>query len=153
MDSGNALPFDLWTAAYWHSRLGRKGAIEPLVSVGITVGNAPNSTPADVMLRTLAPEAKYLKLDDREEFRRHYRYKLHRTTVPVIRSRLMEVYERFGQQALVLCCFEDVQNSDQWCHRTMFAEWWEEQTGQKVPELPFPRQVLEPEPSEQGKLL
>lgn len=35
---------------------------------------------------------------------------------------------------IVLLCFEKLW-LDQWCHRTMFAEWWEEQTGEEVPEF------------------
>jgi hypothetical protein len=35
---------------------------------------------------------------------------------------------------VLLLCYEDVLAGD-WCHRKVFAEWWQEQTGQVVEEL------------------
>jgi len=45
-----------------------------------------------------------------------------------------------GEQRLVLLCFERLNETakgggENWCHRSMFAAWWTEQTGQEVPEL------------------
>jgi hypothetical protein len=36
---------------------------------------------------------------------------------------------------VVLLCFEDLRKPGEWCHRSMFAEWYEKQTGKKVVEL------------------
>ncbi|MFS1304480.1 hypothetical protein [Streptosporangium longisporum] len=36
---------------------------------------------------------------------------------------------------LVLLCFDRLDKRGGWCHRTMFAAWWLEQTGQELPEL------------------
>jgi len=36
---------------------------------------------------------------------------------------------------LVLLCWEDIRKPGEWCHRTMFAEWWAEHSGQGVLEL------------------
>jgi len=36
---------------------------------------------------------------------------------------------------IVLLCFEDIRKENQWCHRRIFAEWWEEQTSRPVEEL------------------
>lgn len=51
-------------------------------------------------------------------------------------DRLRRAFERLarehGGQRLVLLCFEaDVSE----CHRGQFARWWQERTGQEVPEL------------------
>jgi hypothetical protein len=35
----------------------------------------------------------------------------------------------------VLLCYEDVRKEGVWCHRQLFSQWWEEQTGQVVTEL------------------
>lgn len=35
----------------------------------------------------------------------------------------------------VLLCWEDVTKPDQWCHRRMVADWFEDQLGVKVPEF------------------
>lgn len=38
-------------------------------------------------------------------------------------------------KALVFLCFEDLTKDGEWCHRRMFAEWWQRKTGMKVEEL------------------
>ena len=45
----------------------------------------------------------------------------------------LDVYKR------QLLCYEDVRKGESdWCHRTMFAKWWFEKTGEVIPELPDP---------------
>ena len=36
---------------------------------------------------------------------------------------------------VVLCCYEDVREEGEWCHRLVFASWWMRRTGQVIPEL------------------
>lgn len=36
---------------------------------------------------------------------------------------------------IVLCCYEDVRIPNEWCHRLVFAEWWQARTGNVIPEL------------------
>ena len=38
-------------------------------------------------------------------------------------------------KTLVLLCYEDLRKPDQWCHRTLFAEWWQKMTGEVINEL------------------
>jgi hypothetical protein len=40
-----------------------------------------------------------------------------------------------GNDHLVLLCFEDVDQPGKSCHRRMLATWWQEHTGDVVPEL------------------
>ena len=42
---------------------------------------------------------------------------------------------------VVLLCYEDVRDPLQWCHRTMFAKWLLEKTGEIADELPDPTTV------------
>jgi hypothetical protein len=49
---------------------------------------------------------------------------------------LKVISDEEGGEALALLCFEDV-HAGQVCHRRMFAQWWEERTGQRVEELQF----------------
>ena len=37
---------------------------------------------------------------------------------------------------LVLLCFEDIRKPENWCHRTLFAEWWLAHTGEVIEEMP-----------------
>lgn len=36
---------------------------------------------------------------------------------------------------IVLLCFEDLSKQDKWCHRRIFARWWQAKTGEVIPEL------------------
>lgn len=39
------------------------------------------------------------------------------------------------EKDVVLCCYEDVRIPDEWCHRLVFAEWYEKETGIRIKEL------------------
>lgn len=73
------------------------------------------------------------------DFRMAYFDRLNRTGVTRIRAALSD-YEGAGKD-IALLCFEDVRQPGNWCHRTMFSEWWRIRTGEEVPELfdPTPR--------------
>jgi hypothetical protein len=83
-------------------------------------------------IKALAPEPWYLKEEDPEVFRRHYFRKLNELTLAGVKQALHGV--TLGEPC-VLLCFEDIQQPGIWCHRTLFASWWEQQTGNKVTEL------------------
>ena len=59
-------------------------------------------------------------------------------------EKIISMVERFDQAAqsegkqLVLLCYEDVRIPEDWCHRTVFAEWWAENVGELIEELPDP---------------
>ena len=59
-------------------------------------------------------------------------------------ERIISMVKRLEQKAqsegkdLVLLCYEDVRLPEDWCHRTVFAEWWAENTGEAIKELPDP---------------
>ena len=56
-------------------------------------------------------------------------------------DRIIDMVQRMDEEAraegkeLVLLCYEDVRVPGDWCHRTVFAEWWAEQTGELIEEL------------------
>ena len=47
---------------------------------------------------------------------------------------LLEPYVEEGKD-LVLLCYEDLRKPGEWCHRQVFAEWWEKKTGVRIQEL------------------
>ena len=51
--------------------------------------------------------------------------------------RFEEAADQEGKD-LVLLCYEDVRNPEDWCHRTMFAQWYCEHTGEIIEELKDP---------------
>ena len=48
---------------------------------------------------------------------------------------LHPITQQAGDHRLVLLCFEDLSKPGEWCHRSIFATWWKEVTGDEVREL------------------
>ena len=84
----------------------------------------------------LAPNYSMMKLTD-DRFKEEYIRKLEtfgvEKTIKTIRE--MEARAEKSGKDLVLLCFEDIRKPGQWCHRTLFAEWWKEKTGETIEEL------------------
>lgn len=80
----------------------------------------------------LAPHGAFGRDLDDQEFAAVYRQRLDRFGVDAIRSQLQTLAG--DAPGVVLLCFEDV-HAGQSCHRRVFARWWEERTGEEVPEL------------------
>lgn len=101
----------------------------PRWSVGYIINGAINE---------LMPKGLLGKYDnDKQTYEREYRKILDRYGVPLISQRLRE-FEAYGKD-VVLLCYEDVRKGENdWCHRTMFAEWWKEHTGEVIEELKDP---------------
>jgi len=74
-------------------------------------------------------------IEDEAEFEAAYRARLDGFGVEKIRTALEDVARSAGTAGVVLLCFEDLEDPTQSCHRTIFAAWWGEQTGEDVPEL------------------
>jgi hypothetical protein len=86
--------------------------------------------------RILMPSYAMLKLDE-APYRAIYRERLEVAGVDAIRRQLAPIAVAAGTDRLVLLCFCDLSAAppDGWCHRRMFAEWWELRTDEEVPEL------------------
>ena len=69
-----------------------------------------------------------------DEFHRRYFARLDAIGVNTIQENLRR-FENLGKP-VVLLCFEDIRKGgENWCHRNMFASWWELHTGKVIPEL------------------
>ena len=103
-------------------------------AVRISVG-----TPRWQLAYTIAGEIKELmpfglhNVEDADEFQRLYCARLERIGVDRI-GRQLTKFEALGKP-VVLLCFEDVRKPSDWCHRTMFADWWLAKTGEIITEL------------------
>lgn len=70
------------------------------------------------------------------EFKAAYHAALDQIGVETLMSRFRAIVVAEDEPRLVLLCFEDLsKGADNWCHRTMFAEWWHRNTGDQVREL------------------
>jgi hypothetical protein len=106
--------------------------------VRTTVGAPRFALPYDLagFARLLAPSYGMLKMAE-GPYRHIYLERLEQAGVDLISEQLAEIADDAGDDRLVLLCFCDlsVPPPNAWCHRRMFAAWWQEQTGQEVPEL------------------
>lgn len=68
-------------------------------------------------------------------FEERYHAKLTDVGVDVIASKLRAIAVAEGDPRLVLLCFEALDKPGASCHRTMFARWWTQMTGEPVTEL------------------
>ncbi len=81
----------------------------------------------------LMPEGIF-GIEDYDEFHRRYFEKLNAIVVDKIREKLCQ-FEKLGKP-VVLLCYEDIRKGDwNWCHRNMFASWWEQNTGEIILKL------------------
>ena len=122
----------LFTSRYQNKQIASTG----MVAVGITRG-FPRFKLAYQLAkneRALAPTKEGFRLDG-PAFESSYRAHLDELGVNKVR----ELLEKFAEpdKAMVLLCYEP---PGEGCHRHIFAAWWEEQTGEKVRELPGPQQ-------------
>ncbi|MBD5464120.1 MAG: DUF488 domain-containing protein [Lachnospiraceae bacterium] len=128
--------------AIWVSRYSNKELLnDKYYPVGISIGQP--KFPLGYKLReqcySLAPKGHMLNMD-LESFKSAYYDKLEGIGTEKIISMVNRLNERAQSEGkdLVLLCYEDVRVPEYWCHRTIFAEWWAENTGEEIRELPNP---------------
>lgn len=85
----------------------------------------------------LAPRRAIFHLP-RPEFEPAYRGQLDELDLGALETRFRAIADAVGARGCVVLCFEDVRLPGAWCHRRLFAEHWQERTGQVVLELGEP---------------
>lgn len=82
-----------------------------------------------------APDRAALRLEP-VSFRRCYTEKLRRFGSDYFGDRAAELRASARRdEPVVLLCFDKLWLPDAFCHRTIFAEWFQSLTGEQVPEL------------------
>lgn len=128
--------------AIWTSRYSNKELLnDKYYPVGISIGQPKFHLGYALREQcySLAPKGYMLNMDI-ERFKPAYYEKLEGIGADKIVSMVNRLDERARSEGkeLVLLCFEDVRVPEDWCHRTVFAEWWAENTGEVIEELPDP---------------
>ncbi len=88
-------------------------------------------------LVALAPEFSFMKKPEKE-FRLYYLRQLHGIGIKRVEKMLESARKSADGRDLLLLCFEDIRVEGNWCHRSMFGEWYQRHTGIEVLELPWP---------------
>ena len=106
--------------------------------VGISIGKPRFKTGYEIREQcyALAPKGYMLKMEY-EPYREAYFQKLEEIGADKIIGIVQRMDERAQEEGktLVLLSYEDLRKPDQWCHRTLFAEWWQKMTGEVINEL------------------
>ena len=127
----------IWTSRYSNKEL-PNGNYYP---VGISIGQPKFRLGYELREQcySLAPKGYMLNMDI-ENFKKAYYGKLEGIGTERIISMVNKLEERARSEGkeLVLLCFEDVRVESEWCHRTVFAQWGAEKTGEIIEELPDP---------------
>ena len=137
----------IWTSRYSNREL-QSGKYYP-VGISLGVPKWPVGYEIKEQCYSLAPKGYMLNLE-KEQYRAEYFKKLEN----IGNEKIVDIVSRLDNRAqsegkeLVLLCYEDVRLPDDWCHRTMFAEWWAENVGEEIQELPDPS---EPRPKKPAK--
>jgi len=82
----------------------------------------------------ITPTRPMLRLP-RDTYTTAYLRHLDRAGVDAIAEELDRIAAAHPGRRLVLLCFDRLDKPGAWCHRTLFAVWWEQHTGLHVPEL------------------
>lgn len=119
---------------------GRYSTFDPSmgVPVAITLGRPkfPLRYKLEHEARRLAPWGLF-DVKDPDEFTSRYRERLDKLDLDALLMKFEAISAQHGGLRAVLLCFEDV-HAGQFCHRRVFAEWFERRTGQRAPELEIP---------------
>lgn len=105
-------------------------------AVSISVGKPKWQLPYSLEIYDkLAPYGVFNKYNDEEPYKKAYFERLDKYGVAQIRKDLEQISNKNGGKDVVLLCYENLSKPELWCHRTHFAEWWFEQTGEIIQEL------------------
>jgi hypothetical protein len=78
------------------------------------------------------------------EYEENYRRQLDQHGAAQIAKAFTALARKHQVPDLVLLCFDNLSRPGQWCHRSMFADWWLENTGEECTELGRVYQPPEP---------
>jgi hypothetical protein len=124
----------IYTSRYSNPQLVSESCLKVKISLGSPRWQVPYGFAGEV--NALKPWG-LLNIQDKEVYRREYIKQLEKTGVDGILRQMKPFISQGGD--VVLLCFEDIRKGENdWCHRTMFADWWTKKTGEVIEEYPDP---------------
>lgn len=140
----------IWVSRYSNKEL-TNGKYYP-VGISISKPKWPLGYDLREQCFSLAPKGYMLNMS-LEDFKPAYYGKLE----GIGTDKIIGIVEKMNKAAqsegkeLVLLCYEDVRVEGEWCHRTVFAEWWLEKTGEIIRELPDKSEPKQKRPKAEPK--
>jgi Protein of unknown function, DUF488 len=128
-DGAEAIAVELATSRYQAKDLIVASSFVP---VGISIGKPKFPLGYECVYMTRLAPWGLREIGDDEEFTRRYRERLDAIGIAATRRRFLSISAEHDERGLALLCFEPVGT---FCHRRVLASWFEEQTGQHIPEL------------------
>lgn len=127
----------LYTSRFHDRRWWNPKTLDGKAMVSIALVTPKDRLPyaVDGRIELLAPSNGIKAIAKREVFVEVYCSRLNKVGVPTIRAEFERLRQSSKQDELVLFCWCDLSKEECWCHRTVFAEWWEKETGEKIEEL------------------
>lgn len=128
-----------WTAVYRHRQTFDEARDMGFMPVRTSVGIPRfwSEAPGFPVAGLITPYG--LRKLEGDEFTQAYLARLNGAGVEKIAAELKEIAITYGGKPLALLCFEKQQSE---CHRSVFAEWWEGQTGEVVTEIELGKSAL-----------
>jgi len=105
---------------------------EDYTKVRISIGNPRWKLPYEIAgkIPELMPTRDMLGMEFKE-YQKIYLNMLEDVGI----DKIKKILKQFGNKVILLC-FENIsKDTETWCHRRMFAEWYESKTGTKIAEL------------------
>jgi hypothetical protein len=132
----------LFTSRYQAQNLILESGLAP-VSISVSNPRFPLRYTLAGHLAEITPPRKIITYE-LERYRPLYLAMLEKVGSARILTAMEAIAMRAQKDGLVLLCYEDI--TKDFCHRRLFAEWFEQQTGIVVPELAT-RARVKPKPS------
>lgn len=123
----------LYTSRYNNKNL----ANDEVVKIGITRGFPKFRLPYQLKtnIKSFGPPSYLFNTHDREKFTPRYFDYMDSIGIDKVKE-MLKIYGYGTAKEMALLCYEDVREEGKWCHRLVFAEWWEVRTGEKIEEYP-----------------
>ena len=123
------------TSFYMNYEAIKKSGLMPVsISRGFPRWKLPYNV--DYKIHELAPGKEFSNADVVDFISNYSRLLDEYVTLELVKTRLKEC-EEFAPKGIVLLCFckPDPLSGSVFCHRRIFADWWERKTGKRVTEL------------------
>ena len=122
----------LYTSRYQNKALNDEDHLLVRTSRGAPRWKVPYTT---VNCPMLAPPKAVGMADNVLSFSLDYADHLEEVGVDNIKAEINSLKQAAGKRKIVLLCFCDLNQEHAYCHRRVFATWYEAETGVKVKEL------------------